>query len=781
MAIRTLALLLLGAIVVTGNASADETSPDIAAALSLGDVEGQGTVVRWEVLRGVAVYVGPPVVSAADSNRTDGLPVEIRIESQSCSRDKAECEYRISIDDAGARQTGTYRLSYTLAGKAERAVLHQRSDLAFDEPVRLNISVRHTIQFVGRGASRCTLPLRNGVVSDFPLDAPESPAGHFALGRGATSSRGHELAMPVVGIEFDGDERPSLAVATDPYCGVEFRFAAGNDRTSITMATTYTGTLVPVRRETRASVVVSHTGGIDGMLSSFYDTIPEIEPGAAWIHDIELNYYDYLGGNGRAWFASLEKLAEKIPAPKRKAVVVNLHGWYDYLGRYAFDRKARKLEDEWTAFPRTRKIPMSKAEIHRRIALAKRLGFRAVLYFADGLNSDSDMPDYPEHWIFHDEHGNARKGWTGPSTGVTYALDPGNPEVRQFFLDYAEALLDEFGHQIDGLVWDETQYITQERLSATSTGLAYADRDFMTLVAELTRRVQRRREENPNLVFLTSDCVGCWGNRHVPYALVSHGTYQDTACNPVAWPPGMLPNYRNCLWSCNWHPLEHAEWNRIAAEEYALPQGLSCGYGDDVGPAKMREAMLDAVIGRFLRRVAAGQRKRFLTEPTTHVRPNPRACTTRDDAAGGCDGVKTGTWAFCTQQENNPWWQVDLGDSAALHRVVIFNRCDGEVEGRAASLRVFLSPDGSRWTEAYRHDGAPFFGHTDGKPLSIPLNGATARFLRIGLPAREYLHLDEVEVYGQRTAENLALRRPADQSSVSRWSTAEPARPPAPK
>src|SRR5690606_39028954 len=47
----------------------------------------------------------------------------------------------------------------------------------------------------------------------------------------------------------------------------------------------------------------------------------------------------------------------------------------------------------------------------------------------------------------------------------------------------------------------------------------------------------------------------------------------------------------------------------------------------------------------------------------------------------------------------------------------------------------------------------------------------TARFVRVRVPAGTYLHLDEVQVYGAADpAVNLALHRPADQSSLSQWS-----------
>ncbi len=144
--------------------------------------------------------------------------------------------------------------------------------------------------------------------------------------------------------------------------------------------------------------------------------------------------------------------------------------------------------------------------------------------------------------------------------------------------------------------------------------------------------------------------------------------------------------------------------------------------------------------------------------------------TTRRDAAGGCDGVKDGTYGFHTDRDPRPWWQVDLGETLALDRVVIYNRCDGNVEARALRLEVLLSTDGRTWTALYRHEGKRFFGHSDGKPLVVAARGVNARFVRVQLPAAEYLHLDEVEVYRRGAATNVARGKPADQSSTSPWS-----------
>ena len=62
------------------------------------------------------------------------------------------------------------------------------------------------------------------------------------------------------------------------------------------------------------------------------------------------------------------------------------------------------------------------------------------------------------------------------------------------------------------------------------------------------------------------------------------------------------------------------------------------------------------------------------------------------DAAGGCDGVKNGEWGFHTGEAEDPWWQVDLGETQPIARVVIWNRT--AAAERARQIRVLLSEDG---------------------------------------------------------------------------------------
>jgi hypothetical protein len=114
-----------------------------------------------------------------------------------------------------------------------------------------------------------------------------------------------------------------------------------------------------------------------------------------------------------------------------------------------------------------------------------------------------------------------------------------------------------------------------------------------------------------------------------------------------------------------------------------------------------------------------------------------------NDAQGAVDGVKNGGYGFHTAQEASPWWQVDLQQEYRLREIRIFNRGDCCPE-RARTIRVLLSADGMNFSPAYNHDGSTFTG----TPLVVPLDGRTARFVRLQLAENAWFHLDEVEVYG---------------------------------
>ena len=157
-----------------------------------------------------------------------------------------------------------------------------------------------------------------------------------------------------------------------------------------------------------------------------------------------------------------------------------------------------------------------------------------------------------------------------------------------------------------------------------------------------------------------------------------------------------------------------------------------------------------------------------------------QAVTPEEDAVGGCDGVRdshnVGYYGFHTDRQLNAWWQVDLGRAMPLAEVAIYNATAPTDARRAHGIAVLLSTDGNRWTEIYRHDGKPFVGPS--QPLRVDAKGATARLVRVQQPYVEYLHLEEIEVYPVGRRENVALGKPATQSSASKYSRRDGPPPP---
>jgi hypothetical protein len=158
----------------------------------------------------------------------------------------------------------------------------------------------------------------------------------------------------------------------------------------------------------------------------------------------------------------------------------------------------------------------------------------------------------------------------------------------------------------------------------------------------------------------------------------------------------------------------------------------------------------------------------WLLQARMDANPQGATLTTELDAAGGCDGIKDGGYGFHTGSTQNPWWEVQLGAREVISKIVIWNREDSPK--RASHFSVRLS-DGHDARIVYRHDGAAFGGVSDQKPLVIHLSNEVARIVRIQMSGKEYLHLDEVEVFGpDDPSRNLALHKPANQSSLSEWS-----------
>ena len=146
------------------------------------------------------------------------------------------------------------------------------------------------------------------------------------------------------------------------------------------------------------------------------------------------------------------------------------------------------------------------------------------------------------------------------------------------------------------------------------------------------------------------------------------------------------------------------------------------------------------------------------------------------DASRAVDGSTDGLWGdglvSCTFYTPNAWWQVDLGASANVNSVVVWNRTD--CCGNALSdYWVFVSnapfgPNDTPVTLQYR--AGTFSSHQTVQPnpsATITIPGAQGRYVRVQLGGTNFLTLAEVQVFGSlQSAPDLALHRAATQSST---------------
>lgn len=492
-----------------------------------------------------------------------------------------------------------------LRGLSDRsAVLTQsvsmQAERSYSETIHL--SVPRNIRLPEENRS-LFLPGREGVARRVPVGAKPA-AALYAMAGGEIDASLQRLAIPLVS-EFSSANGLRVTLCSDPGFTTEFQAAGSDNAGKFAWAHTAGGRAgEAVKRQFHT---VMHKGSERRAVECLYDaSLAHVPPGPEWLHEVKLVHYDYLSKNGNGWFADIDALSRLLPMAERRRVVVTLHGWYDYVGRYAFHPGNQALDREWVAFPNVRDprflahaggplsktathwgwrkildglrpLPMTLADMHRRLRYAKERGFRCVLYFADGLNSgdglsDVHAPDKVLTW----------GGWIGPETsGRTYAQNPIHAGVRTFYKNYLQALLAEFGKELDGFVWDETFHVKAGE-KGTPAQPGYADAAMMSLVDELRGIVDRH---NRQLAFLTSDIVG--SNYQAPYALAAHGTYQDSMCGLQYWPYGMFPNLRNTLWSCNWYHQMTWKRNEDSVAYYELPVAISNGYGDNLGPADM--------------------------------------------------------------------------------------------------------------------------------------------------------------------------------------------------
>jgi hypothetical protein len=499
-------------------------------------------------------------------------------------------------------------IAYRMAAVNEAVVLDRDVTLRSRSPLPADLTISLSLGPVLLPDSTW-LPMKNGTGA--ALGPADAAVYRFA---GIAPETPPALAIPMVTFGA-GALAGRCTVIADPFYSAVFRRNA--------VEWTYPKSVgFENNLEQRVVSTVFHQGDEDAAIGRFYEAaLKDVPAGPGWVHDIAMVDYDYLSEAGRGWFADIDALEAAIPAADRGKVLLALHGWYDFVGRYTFDPQTGKLDPQWTAFsnypnvkknfPRSVPLEMTIEDMHQRIRYATSRGFRVALYFGDGMSAGDGLegiygPDRVLYW----------GGWVGPDTkGKTYCQNPLHPAVRSFFIQYIRALLGEYGGDLDAFVWDETFHVDTGSLGSEKVP-GYADRAMMRLVRDLTAEVHAyNAQSGRSLAFLASDCIGVfnWTGKP-PYALVADGTYQDTHCAPEAWSYGIFPNYRNALWSCNWDPVTHFDYTEFGVREYQAAVAISNGWGDYTGFAKMSAEMKKKVLDLFDGRKRTKTRLRWFKE-----------------------------------------------------------------------------------------------------------------------------------------------------------------------
>ena len=178
----------------------------------------------------------------------------------------------------------------------------------------------------------------------------------------------------------------------------------------------------------------------------------------------------------------------------------------------------------------------------------------------------------------------------------------------------------------------------------------------------------------------------------------------------------------------------------------ALPNG-GAGRGDDgrfvLNDIKVTVAPAQPVApaGRYVRVELAG-RKRLLSLAEVQVfagdknvaregKATQSSTTFGGDPARAIDGNTSGEFSADsvthTAESNNPWWEVDVGKSAAIDKIVLWNRTDSSLGSRLANARVIVLDENRKplWENQIGEVPSPSLALDTKGPQSVALRNAS--------------------------------------------------------
>lgn len=145
------------------------------------------------------------------------------------------------------------------------------------------------------------------------------------------------------------------------------------------------------------------------------------------------------------------------------------------------------------------------------------------------------------------------------------------------------------------------------------------------------------------------------------------------------------------------------------------------------------------------RNLALGRRATQSSVSPWSLAPTPEA-----DASRVVSGVWTNNYNCHTADEDRPWWRVDLESVCRIRQVRIYNRLANlGLMQRANRFEIHVSDDDATWRTVFRKDDDALVGGRRQTPFVwTPEQEIRARFVRIQLLRKTYLHLEQVEIFG---------------------------------
>ena len=249
----------------------------------------------------------------------------------------------------------------------------------------------------------------------------------------------------------------------------------------------------------------------------------------------------------------------------------------------------------------------------------------------------------------------------------------------------------------------------------------------------------------PALMCVEHNCVN--DKRLAIFKLLSSHGYQRIECKWDDWyynlslleilnPKISLDHYQQVLeYFCQYHDCKFIDEVNFQAPKNLVKENVN-------NPAvkkthfKLAKQVDNQINDNELVNIAIGK-KAFQSSYSQWSKP--------DDSMRAVNGLKNGKFSFCTEIEEKPWWMVDLGNIFPIELVKIFNREDCASE-RVKGMEILFSLDSKQWRKIAVIN-YPFGGYISGEPLTLDFRDEWARFVKLQLQSKNYLHLDEVEIF----------------------------------